>query len=255
MSNINTRTIKSLLFSALLGASIQSGLCEALPPTEGLQLWLRADAGVSVSNNGYVTEWLDQSGRGRDFAWINEGERNAPQVSESAVAGKPAVSFDGKVQLFRNNPDVNLFASDAVDIFMVIKPTVAGGFTSLQLQLPDDKEARFSVQLFNEGSWFFDYGNINVEGGRITGPAPEGWMEKTHILEVLREDTGNGTISVDFTPVVSGIFGEGLSQTKAGRLALMGGGDIAEILIYNRSLSASERTLVNSYLKAKYPSK
>lgn len=235
-----------------MGASLQSGLAEVLPPTEGLQLWLRADAGVNVTNNGYVTDWLDQSGRGRDFSWINEGETNAPQLNDSGISGKPTVSFDGAVQLFRNDPDVNFFASKEVDVFMVMKPAGAEGFTSLQLQMPDDKSARFSVQLFNEGSWFFDYGNINAEGGRISGQAPEGWIGTTHILELRREDSGDGTILVDSIPVGLGSFSGGLAETKAGRLALMGAGDIAEILIYNRALSESERKLLYDYLKEKY---
>jgi hypothetical protein len=61
-------------------------------PTAGLQLWLRADAGVDTLN-GTVSIWHDQSGSGNDA--IQASASRQPVLVAGVLNGKPAVRFDG----------------------------------------------------------------------------------------------------------------------------------------------------------------
>jgi len=61
------------------------------PPADDLVLWLRADAGVQRQGDRVVL-WEDQSGRGHD---ATSEAATAPTWVEEAIAGQPAVRFDG----------------------------------------------------------------------------------------------------------------------------------------------------------------
>jgi len=61
-------------------------------PTAGLQMWLRADAGVDTLN-GTVSRWHDQSGNGNDA--IQASISRQPLLVAGALNGKPVLRFDG----------------------------------------------------------------------------------------------------------------------------------------------------------------
>ena len=70
-------------------------IAEIALPTEvpGLAVWLKADAGVQTNGSGAVTNWLDQSGNGRNAWQTNASER--PQWVNGGVGGKPVIRMDG----------------------------------------------------------------------------------------------------------------------------------------------------------------
>lgn len=245
-----------ILLGALMESAAPNGFAQ-FPPS-GLQLWLRADAGVTTNGSGYVTSWTDQSGNGRDFSWISD-TNYTPKFLASALAGKPVVNFDGASDgytdfLVRANSDVNMFASDQVDIFIVKKQVTAGTDTTLQLQGdPAGASKRVNLHLGLAGTMYFDYGNCCGSDGRISGPTPAGWLGAYHVVEAVRETSGAGNINVDLLAAVSGTFTGTLAvPTAATQMALAPHGGVAEILIYNRALSASERSLVANRLADNY---
>src|ERR1022692_243607 len=64
------------------------------PPTGNLQLWLKADAGVSTDGTNGVTVWADQSGNARHA--VLPGGAAAPIfiASDAGLGGKPSVQFN-----------------------------------------------------------------------------------------------------------------------------------------------------------------
>ena len=68
------------------------GLPQSTIPTAGLQLWLRADAGVDTLN-GTVSRWHDQSGNGNDA--IQASASRQPLLVAGRLNGIPVVRFDG----------------------------------------------------------------------------------------------------------------------------------------------------------------
>ena len=79
-----------LLFAAAL--PLRSG-AQTLPVTAGLQLWLKADAGITTNSSGLVTKWADQSGMGNDA--IQTDSANAPSLVLNSLNGKPTLRFPG----------------------------------------------------------------------------------------------------------------------------------------------------------------
>ena len=67
---------------------------KAFSPTDisGLSLWLKADAGVTLSGSN-VTAWADQSGNGRTVT-VN----NSPSFTASSINSRPTIGFDGETQ-------------------------------------------------------------------------------------------------------------------------------------------------------------
>ena len=59
-----------------------------LPVTNGLALWLKADAGVTTDAKHNVTAWLDQSEAKNNLTIVG-----APALKSGAVHGLPAVVF------------------------------------------------------------------------------------------------------------------------------------------------------------------
>ena len=100
-------TMKALPISLsilLLGSSISSGEDPSFPK-RNLQLWLKADAGVTTENNHGkggsprdVTRWSDQSGHGIELKPAYQKASTRPELITKVpeLRGKPAVRFGGK---------------------------------------------------------------------------------------------------------------------------------------------------------------
>ena len=109
------------LLACVCMASISVSSFSASPGgvTDSLELWVRADSGVTVSNGG-VDEWSDQSTLSNDASQVTSNKR--PVLSDDlSVDGEtlnfnPSVVFDGSNDLL----DVpNLQLDDGASIFAV----------------------------------------------------------------------------------------------------------------------------------------
>src|SRR5438034_643150 len=82
----------SLLVSA---TTILSGSAWAagLNLTNNIQLWFRADSGVTTNGTGNVSVWSDNSLNANNAT--NTTAANQPLWVDNALNGKPVVRFDG----------------------------------------------------------------------------------------------------------------------------------------------------------------
>lgn len=82
------------LFIAAVGALCVDGCTGGQPPipTAGLQLWLKADAGVTLDGST-VSRWADQSGNGNDAIQMDAPRQ--PLFVKGGLNGKPTIHFDG----------------------------------------------------------------------------------------------------------------------------------------------------------------
>jgi hypothetical protein len=127
--------------------------------------------------------------------------------------------------------------------------------TVLAWEAPNYKNHLALLTSYNN-QFLIDYGNVS-EGGRVSAAQPEGWDDAWHVLEFMRE--GNtATVNVDSDALELGEFGAALKVDVSGTLlvgeaaTLAFGGEIAEVLIYNRALGVGERESVSQYLGVKY---
>lgn len=250
----------------LLGCSVflfpgQSLLAQTLTVTSGLQLWLKADAGITGDGAGNVLSWADQS-TSPDKANQTAGAPdagNAPKIITNALNGKPVLRFDGLDDYLSIQDTDSLSMTGDLTTFFVVKfddftnyravwaktninfPAATDWYT-----LPGSGVPRlYRGAGTGAGLASFDGTVPLVAGSYLTvGFGMEG-NTASHFLNTTV--TGCGTLNVEEadsdTPLLIGSRGDLFTRMK---------GDIAEIVVYDRALSAAERDTVVTYLGQKY---
>jgi len=242
-------------------------------PTTGLSLWLKADAGVTLSGAN-VTAWADQSGNG-----FNANGNVIDGVNPTFVSN---VKNEKPILRFGNNDDATILRTDA---------TTFGNSGEFTL---------FTVHQYNEtgNTWatLISKGDLATEAGTTfeiaarfisSDPATSsfgvmGYADDTYGWNFLYQEPAstswsivcatqsltnnsqqyhvNGSLAsssssvagINATNIAIGIGNGGSGSTP--RPADYGGfkGDLAEVIFYNRAITTPERQQVEAYLNTKY---
>ncbi len=84
--------IGNRILAVILSFFVLSTLSFSQIPLSGLQLWLKADDGVTL-NGSTVSQWIDQSGNGNDATQSNTDRQ--PMFVDNGLNNKPVLHFDG----------------------------------------------------------------------------------------------------------------------------------------------------------------
>ncbi len=247
------------LMALVLGFQAIDLRAQALPITNGLQLWLKADAGVGTNSSGQVTAWADQSGMGQ-VARPPAGPVKAPTVELNALNGYPVLRFvDGPRYLdIPNSPGLARLTQDVTILTLVKYDDLSGGHCCALSKTVGNLPAPFDW--YNAGSdrgrTAFYLGNGAQCMGFLSVSAPPagvfnvlGFTWKNGLAEQHLNDFENG--SAHYTAPL----GDGGGPLRIGSradLVTQLQGSLAEILIYQPSLSARDRGAVIEYLRGKY---
>ena len=243
--------------SAPISMTAIPGSTSDLPITAGLQLWLKADAGVTVDGNGGVNQWLDQSGKANHALQIDPNF--APILTNSAISSQPAIRFDGVNDFLEIADSDSISITNDITSFFVLRFADFATFravwakttgnlpnpTDIYVQ-PSNRRLRLyrgngvasSIQP-SDATEPFIAGNSMLAGFTIGGNAVN------HYFNGLL----NGSSTMTVTPT------DGNGSLRIGRRADTSTwmkGEIAEIVIYDRALPADERREVERYLAEKY---
>jgi len=255
-----------LLFGAMMMFAIRSGAQSSIP-TAGLQLWLRADAGVDTLN-GTVNRWHDQSGSGNDA--IQASASRQPVLVAGALNGKPAVSFDGVNDKlgFTGTTHMTQFS-----LFLVIKNhlgTAGNSGNVITFGAAGDFDHQWFMGMALGGPDTIGMaGGVNfgwVGGGK---PGLAAYGQPRNLSVVVNQTIWNTTLWRDGNDVLMAPGGsDGAISVPLGDATGSGGGiggadgvpagtilakcDVAEVIVYNVALSDSARNIVESYLATKY---
>lgn len=233
--------LKVVIFTAWLfpAATAQAG---TVPPQAGLELWLRADQGVTTSGSD-VTAWLDQSsGTAYDFA---PSDTLRPQYVAAGLNGQPVVSFGDGGATRLTNASLDLGPSKTV--FLVIEPD----------SLPADQNQRF---FGHYGNGQFRY-NTGMASGWFSGSADladtTGIAAGKFATLAYRFDGNvqigvNGRAPVQTLPSVAFTLTSPLTVGGVGGTGGSFAGDFAEVLVYDGAMDEATRRQVESYLAGKY---
>ena len=225
-------------------------------PVDGLRLWLDAGDGLTAGVEGMVSAWADRSLFGHDVS--QEETTQQPKLVADAVNSREAVLFDGEDDMLARADVAGdaLLSSDSVSVYAVVRQKSQSDVnTALAWEGPDYKNHLALLTSYNN-QFLIDHGHAS-EGGRVSAAQPEGWDDVWHVLEFVR-DGSQAVVVVDSEAVEMGEFEDALEVDVAGRLIigavpeLAFGGEIAELLIYNRALSEPERGAVRGYLGSSY---
>jgi autotransporter-associated beta strand protein len=217
-----------------------------VPVTDGLELWFDASQITGLSDGQNLTQWLDESG--------NEHHTTALQGDPSYVASraelnsKPSVYFDGN-DGFSLGDLSGSFNTDAATWFIVTKMDNSGNPSTLYLTKSSDA---YEVR-GGSGSYLNAFRNGRADN------KPIGYVANSQnsYLVAYESSTSNWEAWLD-----------GVSQTthspsyQGGNLHSIAfrdsnndrylKGDIAELVIFNRTLTPDEHGEVGDYLADKY---
>lgn len=221
----------------------------------GLQLWARADNGITLSGNN-VTKWADMSGSGNDLTQSVTADQ--PTIVNSAISGLPAVKFDAASSQFLQLPAGFADFTSGASLFLVAKPvSVTSGARLLDLGNGAASDNLYLSEPTSTGVSFFTYNGATSSSVTSSSAMT---LNQFQLLDVVYN--GSSTASI-FTDGVQGAQGTSMSTLNyilrssnfVGQGSAGGNffdGQIAEIVLYNRALTASERAAVQGYLLSKY---
>ena len=221
-----------------------------------LTLHLDASLITGLSNGDNVSQWRDQSDNGNNFA---QSGNNRPSYRTSAINNLPAVRFDGTNDYMTGNRWSSYATSTAYTVFVVGKAT--------NVNTNSDRGDR------NDGFWGDTGGNVaqflrsSSRVGTLNYDGTNDKIEQAYTVgtwKVFTSSLGSGYISIKQNGTAASTASSGNTDSlnnslELGRVyssfygnQLCLDGDIAEMIIYNRSLSTAERDAVEMYLVTKY---
>ena len=217
-------------------------------PTDGLVLRLVGDEGVLTDADGRVQQWNDLSLTGNDL----EPTRDAPLRVLGTPSNRFVVSFDGLNDALGRSGSLQLPAGAGDrSVLMVVRYRSDGtaGFTwgaTNANQVFGAGVARNSGRLIVQG-----WGAANDFEAPVVGE-DAGWLRQTvvtagsnfsHYKDGTLIDSGSHTWDTGTDAMRLGVELDGAPHVAM---------DVAEILVYNRTLSETERLKVEAYFESRY---
>ncbi len=211
----------------------------------GLQLWLDAndvstlfqDAAKTIpaGDGDVVGAWADKSGQGNDATQTVTADK--PALQTGIVNGLPVIRGDGT----DDDLDISVtFTNES--IFVVCKNSVPAQVGTIIAQ---SGNFRLTYPTTNQIQYVHN-GTINTIVGGFT----------SSVFNIFRAilDGANSSLAVNnSSPSVSAVGSVAHTYTRLfSRSSQVLNGDIAEIIIYDREVNASEIVQVETYLATKY---
>ncbi|WP_409028841.1 DUF2341 domain-containing protein [Gracilimonas sediminicola] len=248
----------------------------AVEAISGLEVWLRADAGVVTSGSEVVT-WQDQSGNSNDFVGTADAGTRPTFVSSSTpLNNQPSINFAGDGDFFEDSDGENYInGSTEFTIFMVYKSDQTNTDRGLfNVQNPNNADEfltfRYDAAGANNNGAF-----TNVVKTGILANDPDNQLESFSDIQAtagqifsFQWQSGNTyDIFIDGilnNPSAAGPPPTGTLANATTAIVGKGGkddpntanqswdGEIAEFIYYSRLLSQAERENVEDYLSDKY---
>ena len=267
VSTTGTTTVNVLVTKAgYNNSSIGTGIIIIDPkttnvPRNGMGLWLRADS-ISGTAGSLVSQWQDQSGYGNS---VSQGTTaNMPTLLTGTLNSKPAVKFNGTTA-FLTGPATPVLAGSNVTMIAVyqingtaVLQRIVGSYSSSTQASwgliggtnTTTPKPMFDAYVTALGSYFPPIATSTTATS----------LNKPYLVEGLYNGTAQ---NIYLQGTLTGTYSLGVTGTLAYGSAnqLYVGGDsigerlngfIAELLVYNRALSTTERQYVESYLYDKY---
>lgn len=215
-----------------------------------LQLWLKGDQGVNVTTG--VRGWIDQSGN--TMHATQTVSANQPQQLPTAINSNPVLEFDGVDDYLYTDLSINHDAMPDLTVFTVHQPDQdnAGALWG------EDNNGwdRFIIDDATPAT----LNNMVSNGAGGNSDVPGLYSENQSSLTTVIYDQGatdgsevlvNGLSVRTFTASQTGTSNP-LQIGAIGSDARPYDGKLAEMIVYDRILSATERDKVESYLALKY---
>ena len=217
----------------------------------GCVLWLdAADSTTVIKSGSTVTRWNDKSGSGRN-AVVNVG---SPILTDNALNNRSVLTFGGDTYL---TSPLSMPSTQPLTYFAVARPNDTGTFRAVSAINGGTSTRPNNLMLYKsyDNYWWFSGGTPQTDGNKETLPT-----------STSRYDIIASYWSPNFTQV--NINGTSYASSTSSPASLTNGatflvgiasgfyeywnGSIAEILVFNSTLTTSQRQSIESYLSQKW---
>jgi fibronectin type 3 domain-containing protein len=213
-------------------------------PVDGLRTWLRSDAGVMRTQEGFAYRWTDQSGKGNHAAQTTASLR--PGFGLRTDKARPVVTFDPAKNQYVTFDNI-MSGAPAGEVFVVLKSNVKTGTTRALWAFGSNS---YSFYPYSTGAL---HDNFGANTARDLG-VPTADISLWHVFNVSSRPNEwiarlNGQEQTRLTANTVGFSG---SPYLGRNGSYYFDGEIAEIMVYDRVLDDGERMAVNEYLNARH---
>jgi hypothetical protein len=257
----------------------------ALPPTDGLVLWLRSDTGVTLAADGSVSSWHDLTGLGnRDAAPLFGA--SGPLYVPDAYHGHPALRGDGTWRSLFVNAGHGYPMGSASTLFLVMSASSDDGTGGFTFDVESSQGRQYSIVQVADGT--IEWANATTASAlagdnsiAISGPGtgdlfPFTCGRPSRGLHIFAETQRDGISArgyydarevASFVPLAPSLYlmslmgGPGNAFNSAindplGLVISTGSfntnGDLVEVLQYDTEKSPMKVARVNAYLEERY---
>ncbi|MBE9562319.1 MAG: fibronectin type III domain-containing protein, partial [Proteobacteria bacterium] len=265
------------LLTILLLVSITPAL-QAAPGgvSSNLQLWLKADKGISQNNGQTITNWLDQSTNGYTASNTAGDGQTSPTFRNNTsdnINFNPVVEFDGIGNGLDLASDYIYSSNDGLTFFAVVKPDVEPDEQNFIFEFGRNKENSYAFIYANDAfrAWTpLDYGgkysNIRTHSYGTNSVIYTGKVDFGTEQRIYLNGTSVYNENITLTQLTTNEIKESSnhSSSNAGPVTIgrqaksifsndrLFDGKIAEIILYDVDLPDSNRNKAQSYLAIKY---
>ena len=219
-----------------------------------LVVWLKSDSGVTFDiPTQRVSAWADQSGNSNSAAQTTTAHQPL-RYGYDGANDKAYIKFDGTNDLLTSTSN-NPVSANSFTMFMVAKQhTSNAGKNPVFAYSSSDTNVLMG---FNDNKV---YGYINDAGSNealFNGGVASNYnvfrMQFIGSSGTLRTQLNGGAISSDsLTWTDTIVFNEASYTISKYRTSDFGKVDVAEVIVYNRSLEEAEISKINDYLNKKF---
>ena len=265
-------TATCVVVGLLLGSAASSTAATLPGGIPDPEFWLTADAVTGLTSGDPVSLWPDSGTGGHDA--LQADPLKQPLWVDGVLGGKPVVRFDGALTLAENdvlNTPTLQIGSDTT-VFMLVKnaPQNLDPASSLHRAIlaADNNPYRGDGNGYGLGYRRGNTAGFHVSQGQGTAGTSEQWIaqlsaptDQFEIVTYLKESTAarlyrdqTVTLAASGTQIdpVGGYhtgYNIGADPSFFQRSYR---GDVAELLVFNETLSTSERMTVGNHLKLEY---
>jgi hypothetical protein len=215
----------------------------------GLSLWLDAADSSTITISTGVSVWADKSGNGRNAAQATGGKQPAYNAT---INGKNVVTFQGTDDTMQIGANA-AFNANSQTIIVVARQSSAANHALWYKA--DSNSAVGVIMRYRTGTtfWLYQKNDIGAQTLAHTSNTNTNANVYATVLEPANQAgfvNGASVATATVTTAYDNNSGPWLgSRRDVGEYLA---GDIAEVLHWNRALSASERSKVEGYLGRKW---
>ncbi len=254
------------IFCFFLGCVAFVGTAQTLPTTiPGLTAWFSADA-LELVDGATVDVWNNNnSSYPMELVAPTDG-RYRPTLAENAINDKPAVRFNGTNQ-YLNGGNVLNIGNEGQSIFVITKANNNANNRTLFAKAANGTtqftQNKYAVRCTTLNRLYFEYTDLQtyrsqlsetLEGYAIISTAVNArdgavsfFVNSKKVDEFMTRQNHVFNSNFDF---LLGAYNNAAGTTAQGSTYF--NGDIAEMIVYNSTLTQQERQSVDNYLRLKY---